>query len=298
MRKHRVLRNILLDILLAGAALVVFALFHHVLPRQQQSLGIVISNPYQTEDARNGSEVTLPENAVLIASGGLSDSATLSARGGGRNGGGSRQNSTRGGQNGMNSKGGSALSGDGTETAEESGSAEETEDTPISEKFVEKYTDTVVVTENSYSSPDVSITISEKTMGDITYYLADIYVRDITCFQTALARNTYGSGFRDSIEDMAAMSQALLAVNGDYYGNTSEGVVIRNGVIYRANPTNCDVCVLYYDGTMRVMPGASFSVEEAIAQGAWQAWTFGPALLDTDGSVLTSFDSTGRGSGG
>ena len=291
MRKHRVLRNILLDILLAGAALVVFALFHHVLPRQQQSLGIVISNPYQTEDARNGSEVALPENAVLIASGGLSDSATLSARGGGRNGGGSRQNSSRGGQNGMNSKGGSALSGDGTETAEESGSAEEAENTPISEKFAEKYTDTVVVTENSYSSPDVSITVSEKTMGDITYYLADIYVRDITCFQTALARNTYGSGFRDSIEDMAAMSQALLAVNGDY---TSEGVVIRNGVIYRANPTNCDVCVLYYDGSMRVMPGASFSVEEAIAQGAWQAWTFGPALLDTDGSVLTSFDSTGR----
>jgi len=112
MRKHRVLRNILLDILLAGAALVVFALFHHVLPRQQQSLGIVISNPYQTGDARNGSEVTLPENAVLIASGGLSDSATLSARGSGRNGGGSRQNSSRGGQNGMNSKGGSALSGD------------------------------------------------------------------------------------------------------------------------------------------------------------------------------------------
>ncbi len=294
MRKHRVLRNILLDILLAGAALVVFALFHHVLPRQQQSLGIVISNPYQTGDARNGSEVTLPENAVLIASGGLSDSATLSARGSGRNGGGSRQNSSRGGQNGMNSKGGSALSGDGTETGEESGSAEEAEDTPLSEKFAEKYTDTVVVTENSYSSPDVSITVSEKTMGDITYYLADIYVRDITCFQTALARNTYGSGFRDSIKDMATMSQALLAVNGDYYGNTSEGVVIRNGVIYRANPTNCDVCVLYYDGTMRVMPGASFSVEEAIAQGAWQAWTFGPALLDTDGSVLTSFDSTGR----
>ena len=45
---------------------------------------------------------------------------------------------------------------------------------------------------------------------------------------------------------------------------------------------------------MRVMPGASFSVEEAIENGAWQAWTFGPALLDTDGSVLTDFASTGR----
>ena len=55
---------------------------------------------------------------------------------------------------------------------------------------------------------------------------------------------------------MAALNSALLAVNGDYYGNTGEGVVIRNGVIYRANPTNCDVCVLYYNGTMRVMPGS------------------------------------------
>ena len=71
-------------------------------------------------------------------------------------------------------------------------------------------------------------------------------------------------------------------------------MVIRNGVIYRANATNCDVCVLYYDGTMKVMPGSSFSVEEAIAEGAWQAWTFGPALLDTDGSALTSFSSTNR----
>ena len=150
------------------------------------------------------------------------------------------------------------------------------------------------MTENSYSSPDLAITVTRETLGRTTYYLADIYVRDITCFQSALARNTYGSGFRDSIADMAALNSALLAVNGDYYGNTNEGVVIRNGVIYRANPTNCDVCVLYYDGTMRVMPGSSFSVEEAIADGAWQAWTFGPALLDTDGSVLTDFASTSR----
>ena len=45
---------------------------------------------------------------------------------------------------------------------------------------------------------------------------------------------------------------------------------------------------------MRVMPGDSFSAEDAIADGAWQAWTFGPALLDTDGSALTGFSSTGR----
>ena len=280
MRKHRILRNILIDLACAGLALVIFVLFHHVLPRQQQGLGIVISNPQNTETRNSGEMISAPENALVIASASAGDAPMLTARGGRQN------NSGRGSS--MNSKGGSTLTEDGGETETAA------DDTPISEKFADKYTDTVVVTDSSYSSPDISIAVTEGTLGRTTYYLADIYVRDITCFQSALARNTYGSGFRDSIEDMAVLNNALLAVNGDYYGNTNEGVVIRNGVIYRANRTDCDVCVLYYDGTMRVMPGSAFSVEDAVRDGAWQAWTFGPALLDTDGSVLTSFSSTGR----
>ena len=255
--------------------------------REQQSVGIVIPNPYKTETQGEGSSLALPEDTVLLASGGASDSGlNLSAA---RNSRKQNSNGWGGKSNGMNGKGGSALTDSGE-------AVEETDDTPIADKFADKYTDTVAVTENSYSSPDISITVTEETAADgrITYYLADIYVRDITCFQSALARGTYGSGYRDSISDMAALSNALVAINGDYYGNTNEGVVIRNGVIYRANRTNCDVCVLYYDGRMEVMPGSSFDMQEAIENGAWQAWTFGPALLDTDGSALTSFASTGR----
>ncbi|MBQ8136892.1 MAG: phosphodiester glycosidase family protein [Clostridia bacterium] len=273
MKKHRVFRNLLIDLVCAGLALVVFALFHHVLPRAQQGLGIVIENPYAAE-GREGS-LALPNSDYMIAAAGMSD-MPLSAKGG-------RNQTVNGG------KGGSAI-----QDPEEGEAAEESDGTPISEKFADQYTDTVVVTENSYSSPDISIHVTEETLGRVTYYLADIYVRDITCFQSALARDRYGSGFRDSIADMAVLNNALLAVNGDYYGNTNEGVVIRNGVIYRANPTDCDVCVLYYDGTMRVMPGSAFTLEDAIRDGAWQAWTFGPALLDADGEAITAFSSTGR----
>ena len=287
MKKHPVLKKLVIDILCAGLALVVFALFHHVLPRQQQGLGIKIENPYADKSSEDHE---WPDSAMVLADAGASDVGgyAVTARGGrGGNQGGSR------GSGGMNGKGGSALDGsDGTEAETET----QTDATPIADKFADKYSDTVVVTENSYSSPDISITVTEETAanGRITYYLADIYVRDITCFQSALARDTYGSGYRDSIENMAWLNGALLAINGDYYGNTNEGVVIRNGVIYRANRTDCDVCVLYYDGTMRVMPGSAFSVEDAVRDGAWQAWTFGPALLDTDGSVLTQFASTSR----
>ena len=243
--KHSIAKKLLIDILCMAAALVVFALFHHVLPRQQQSLGIVIPRPASEQQAEKTSAGLL--DWLIPSAGAESAQAQLSARSNGRNG--------RGGG-----------------------------------------WDEIVRTENSYTSPGISVTVTEETLdgGRITYYLADIYLKDVTSFQTALAKNTYGSGYRDGISDMAAMTGALVAVNGDYYGNTNEGVVIRNGVIYRANRTNCDVCVLYYDGTMRVMPGASFTVEDAIADGAWQAWTFGPALLDTDGSPLSGFYSTNR----
>jgi hypothetical protein len=291
----------------AGLALVLFALFHHVLPRHQQSLGITVSNSVSSEKITESNVTPTPEAAGIIASAAINDASPPSTSGSQQTG--NRQSSRtnqqsssgrgsrsgKGGKSGsMNGKGGSALEEDADSAADKDTAAAEASGTPISDKFADKYTDTVIVTENSYSSPDISVTVTEETLGQTTYYLADIYVRDITCFQTVLANDTYGSGFRDSIEDMALLNNALLAVNGDYYGNTNEGVVIRNGVIYRANSTNCDVCVLYYDGTMRVMPGSSFSVEEAVEQGAWQAWTFGPALLNTDGSVLTSFASTNR----
>ena len=285
MQKHRVLRNILVDILITGAALVVFALFHHVLPRPQQAVGITIPNPYATPAAE-----AEEEQPMLLASTGtglVSDVGGAMRAAGGRN---QRNNgrSQGSGQSGGASKGGSALT-------EETGETEaEADDTPIWEKFGDMYTVEVIQTENSYTSSDLAITVEEKQLdgGRITYYIADIYTSNITTFQTALASGAYGSGYRAGIADMAEAADALVAVNGDYYGNTNEGVVIRNGVIYRANPTDCDVCVLYYDGTMRVMPGSSFTVEDAIADGAWQAWTFGPSLLDANGQAISAFSST------
>ena len=44
-KKHRMIRNLLIDAMAAGLALTVFALFHHVLPREQESLNVRIENP-------------------------------------------------------------------------------------------------------------------------------------------------------------------------------------------------------------------------------------------------------------
>ena len=65
MKKHFVLRNLLIDLLCAGLALIVFALFHHVLPRQQQGLGIVITNPNVKDSGNNTGESVMPEGVWL-----------------------------------------------------------------------------------------------------------------------------------------------------------------------------------------------------------------------------------------
>ena len=182
---------------------------------------------------------------------------------------------------------------DVTETAE----PEPEESAPLTwaQKFADHFTDTVVTTETSYSSPDISINIEKKTKGEgrdtVTYYVADIYIANIECFQTYLAGNTYGKGIREDVPVMDVESGALLAMTGDFYGYQDEGVVIRNGMVLRADETNLDICVLYYDGTIETFSPEEFDLDEAVAKGAYQGWTFGPAMLDENGNVPEDYNA-------
>jgi exopolysaccharide biosynthesis protein len=157
--------------------------------------------------------------------------------------------------------------------------------------FPEKYTSQgVVQTETGYQSPNVNVSIQKVQESGITYYVADIYVRNLDYLRTYFANDTYGSGYRQNVKDMAQATNAILAISGDYYGNQSRGVVIRNGEVYRKS-VNGDVCVLYNDGVMETYDQAAFSTDQAISRGAYQAWSFGPKLL-RDGQPMTEFNTS------
>ena len=175
------------------------------------------------------------------------------------------------------------------------------------EKFADKFTDTVVSTDQSYTSPDLSITLRhfqydtgildtadngnhEKYGTGVAYTVADIYISDITCFQTAFARDMYGIGYSEKLTDMSARLQSVLAVNGDSYSNDrhkNNGTIIRNGVIYRNNASDAEMCVLNWDGTMDIYKPGLVSADALIQKGAYQSWIFGPSLLDADGKAKT-----------
>lgn len=177
-------------------------------------------------------------------------------------------------------------------------STNESDNVSWSEKFKDYFSDTVVSTENTYKSSNISITVDKKTQGSgsslVTYYVADIYVLDIECFKTYFAEDTYGSGYRESVLSMDNDTNALIAINGDYYGNQNNSLVIRNGIVYKSDSTNSDICILYHDGTMKTYSPGEVDIDEVVEGGAYQGWTFGPMLLDNNKKALTSFNTSHR----
>lgn len=177
------------------------------------------------------------------------------------------------------------------------------------EKFKDQFSDTVISSDTTYKSPDISITITTASYDTgtvdrsengkhvkygtkIAYTLADIYIGDISCLQTGFAQDTYGVGYSEMLSDMSARMQAVLAVNGDSYSNNhhkDNGTIIRNGIVYRAQPSTEETCVLYRDGTMKTYTPDEFDAQQVIADGAWQSWVFGPSLLDENGRAKTDF---------
>lgn len=158
------------------------------------------------------------------------------------------------------------------------------------DEFSDKFTDgEVIKTDSSYMSENVNVTMTMVQENGVTYYVQDIYVRSIENLKTAFAEDTYGKAVTDWVLDMAVENDAVTAINGDYYGVESGGAVIRNGVLYR-DDANADVLILYYDGTIKSFLADEFDADLEMANGAYQAWNFGPVLVE-DGTALTSFSS-------
>lgn len=176
-------------------------------------------------------------------------------------------------------------------------------------KFADKFTDTVVSTDTSYTSPNVSVQLffrkydtgkldkSDKGKHikygtQISYVLADIYVGDITCLQTAFAQDTYGVGYSEKLAGMSERMKSILAVNGDSYSNNrhkDNGTIIRNGVIYRSQRTEAETCVLNWNGTMDIYKPGTVDLQQLIENGAYQSWIFGPSLLNENGKAKDTF---------
>ena len=142
----------------------------------------------------------------------------------------------------------------------------------------------------NYRSSAVSISISQHSSGSggaaLAWFVADVLLTDAAQLQSAFADDQFGRNIIAYTSEIAGEHDAVFAVNGDYYGFRSDGIIIRDGVIYRDEPARVGLA-FYEDGSLQVYDETQTTAEELLAAGVWNTLSFGPALLD-DGEIAAN----------
>ena len=140
--------------------------------------------------------------------------------------------------------------------------------------------------ELTYESSNIGIKIYKKSeiinKRNVAYQVADIYITNIESLKRVFAKDTYGIGYVDDVYKIAKGADAILAINGDYYSYNDDGLVIANGTIYRDSFSDEEICVIYYDGTMEIYKPGEITIQDLKEDGAYQAWSFGPSLMENN----------------
>lgn len=140
-------------------------------------------------------------------------------------------------------------------------------------------------TKTSYSDENISIQLTKYREHDTNIYVADITLSSAKYLKTALAQDAYGKNITEKTSEIANRNNAILAINGDFYGTQESGYVIRNGSLYRnTSSKGQEDLVIYEDGSFEIITEDEISAEQLLQKGAIQTLSFGPALV-TDGSV-------------
>ena len=145
----------------------------------------------------------------------------------------------------------------------------------------------------TYSDSKSKITVTQYRAYDSNIYVADVEVTDGTSILSAFANNTYGRNITDTTSDMAEENNAVLAINGDYYGARQSGYVIRNGVVYRNQGSNGEDMVISKDGSLSFISESDTTTDSLIQKQTWQVLSFGPVLVENGQVAVTENDEVG-----
>ncbi len=164
-------------------------------------------------------------------------------------------------------------------------------------KYSWRFSREQILTQKTYSDPTISISWDmyrdEVSYGKpVTFFVADVLVQDVTSLSTAFANGKYNVGGRKSMEAIAKNNNCIVAISGDFALWHKNGLIVRNGELFRKQKYTSDLCVLYRNGVMETYEPGALPIEQILEMDPWQSWHFGPELLDHDGLPKTKFNTS------
>lgn len=153
----------------------------------------------------------------------------------------------------------------------------------------------VTKTSTAYEDDNIKIVLTDYRENDTDIHVADVTVSSSEYLKTAFAQSSYGKNVTEKTSDIAESVNAILAINGDYYGAQESGYVIRNGVIYRATAkSGNEDLVIYADGSFEIIDEDDITAEELLEKGAQNVLAFGPALVEKGSVSVTESEEVGK----
>ncbi len=145
----------------------------------------------------------------------------------------------------------------------------------------------------TYEGENLRITIDRWCYAfnktELRFFVANVYTKDPSQLQTAFAGEEYSKNKAEATSAIAERHDAVLAINGDYYNyKDKNGLVIRNGVLYRDLKSTRDQLIVGADGLFTAIPKGTYEPgkgQEYIDSGVTQSFTFGPLLVN-DGQIV------------
>ena len=153
------------------------------------------------------------------------------------------------------------------------------------------------ITDTSYTDENISIELKTLREYDTDIYIADITLSSADYLKTALANNMVGTNITQKTSEIAQSNNAILAINGDYYGANRRGYVIKNGEVYRdtvRKDSEYQDLAIYKDGSFDLIYEKDVSAQELLENGVVNLFAFGPGLVKNGEIIISEGDEVGK----
>ena len=149
----------------------------------------------------------------------------------------------------------------------------------------------------TYEDPSIKVErrYAESDEYDCTYYVVDITIANASQLRTESAAGG-DNGFRTRqkvpVATMAKRTNAVIAMNGDYYGEHPDGLVLRQGVMFREiDETLHDLLLIDEAGDFHVILAGNRDVEEGLGNTFPATPLTHEQLTEADGKrIINGFD--------
>ena len=130
----------------------------------------------------------------------------------------------------------------------------------------------------------LTVTWKEKCCGHFCTF-SEVYVADPSQFRRKLSADTFGSSIQKFATELSKETNAVVAMNGDFYRFRNEGMTVYQRKLYRFNPFKLDVCHVDATGNLKFTYGGELKKAEDAEQYIKDndilfSMCFGPVLIE------------------